>query len=144
MYLVQIEYMVGGSQHHLVALGEDHCLEHVDQLSNVGHGHTVAVLVEDVQGQSGNHGVPHGALLIQEAGVGAGLHVEPGAPFVHQQIHLVVRIVPVHDLGMLGHQLVHIKCFLQGEVVLLLGELGGGTLVLPGAGHGVIVQGQSV
>ena len=141
--LVQVEHVVGGGQHHLVALGEHHGLQHVAQLGNVGHGHAVAVAVEDVQGEGGHHGVAHGVLLVQEAGVGAGLHVEPGAPLVHQQAHLVLGVVAVHNLGVLGNYLIHEVGLAQGDVVILLGELRGGALVLPiVAGHGVVVEGE--
>src|SRR5699024_4502392 len=82
--------------------------------------------------------------ILQEAGVGAGLDVPPGAPLVHHEAHLAVRVVPVHDGAVAGQQLVHVGGAGVGGVPLVLGELGGASLVLPRARQRVVVQGDGV
>ena len=51
--------------------------------------------------------VAEGVLLVEEAGVGAGLDVEPGAPLVDDQADAPARVVAVHDRGVAGDELVH-------------------------------------
>ena len=53
--------------------------------------------------------IAQAVLLIQEAGMAAGLLVVPGAPFVHIKPDLLVRIILVHDGGGLGHDLVDVQ-----------------------------------
>src|SRR5699024_6807033 len=79
--------------------------------------------------------------ILQEAGVGAGLDVPPGAPLVHHEAHLAVRVVPVHDGAVAGQQLVHVGGAGEGGGPLVLGELGGASLVLPRARPRLVVQG---
>ena len=44
-----------------------------------------ALVVEDVEVNPGDQGVPERVLLVEEAGVGAGFDVVPSAPFVDDQ-----------------------------------------------------------
>ncbi len=46
---IHLEHIVGGSKHHLIVLGEHHRLEHVGNLCDVGHLHTVGKVMEHVQ-----------------------------------------------------------------------------------------------
>src|SRR5699024_4744939 len=57
------------------------------------------------------------------------------------QAHLPVRVVVVHDGAVAGHELLRAGGAGEGQVPLVLGELGGAALVLPGPGHRVVVQG---
>src|SRR5699024_10275297 len=99
------------------------------------------VAMETVEMDRGHQGVTHGVLLVQEAGVGAGLDVPPGAPLVDDQSDLLMRVVVVHDGGVASHQLLGAGGAGQGQVPLLGGELGGAALVVPGPAHRVVVQG---
>ena len=56
----------------------------------------------------------------------------------------MVWVVLVHDLAVLGHQLFHVVGLAEGGVVFALVKLGGGTLVVPIFGHGVVVEGQTI
>ena len=143
--LVQVKDVVGGREHHLRAVGEDDGLQDVDGLGDVGHAHAVGVLVEQVQRQRGDHGVAHGVLLVEEAGVRAGLHVVPGAPLVHHERDALLRVVLVHDRAMAGEQRLHEERLAQRHLVLLAGEVRGAALVVPVVGgRGVVVQGEAV
>ena len=51
--------------------------QHVHHLSDICHLHTITVLVKQIQVDTCHQRIPHGILLIQEAGVGAGLHIIP-------------------------------------------------------------------
>ena len=144
MMLVQVVDVVGGGLDHLGTFGEDHALQHVDDLGDVGHNHPVAVLVEDIQMESRYHGVPHGVLLIQEAGVGAGLHAKPGAPFVHNQAYSVFGIVLVHDSQVAVDQLFHPLGLHQSDVVHRTVEVQSTSLDFPTQGVGVVVEGDGV
>ena len=83
--LVHLEHVVRGREQHLFLVGEDHRLQHVDHLRDVGHAHAVGVAVEDIEVEPRDDGVAHGVLLEQEARVRAGLDVVPRAPFIHVQ-----------------------------------------------------------
>ena len=65
-----------------VFVGEDHRLQHVDDLGDVGHLHAVVVLVEDVEREAGEHGVAERVLLVEAVAGVARLDAIPGAPFV--------------------------------------------------------------
>ena len=142
--LVQVKHIVGRGQDHLSLLGEDDGLQHVDRLGDVGHVHPIAVLVEDIQRNGGDHRVAHGVLLVEEAGIRAGLHLKPGAPLVHDQADALVGVVLVHDRGVVRYQLVHPGGDRQGFNVIVLREFRGPVLVLPAARNGVEVQAQAV
>lgn len=45
---IQVEQMIGGRQHHLVAIGQNDRLQHIHHLRDIGHLHPVVVPVEDV------------------------------------------------------------------------------------------------
>jgi len=66
--------------------------------------HAIGVGVDDVQADGGQHRVLHRVLLIQEAGIGAGLHWVPGAPFVEGDADVLFRVVLGHDLVMGSQQ----------------------------------------
>ena len=64
--------------------------------------------MEDVQVDRRRHGIAQRILLLQETGIGAGCGVEPVAPFIDDQGHLLLGIVFVHDRAMLGQQIIHL------------------------------------
>ena len=82
MHFVHLEYIIGGSKHHLSVLRQNHGLKYIDDLGDVGHFQTVGVFMEYVQGQGGNESVAHGILLVKMAVDGSGFFVPPSSPFV--------------------------------------------------------------
>ena len=109
-------------------------------MRDVGHAHTVGVIVEDVQMQSGDNRVAQRILLIEKTGVRAGLDVVPHAPLADNQPDALARIVAIQNRGMAHDQRVHAPGFLHGAEPLPLGDVGGGSLVLPRAHHRVVMQ----
>ena len=137
--------MIGGREHHVFTLGEDHGLQHVRQLGDVCHVYAAGVLVEGVEGERGHHRIAHGILLVEEAGIRALFHVVPGAPFVHHQAHAPFRIVTIHDRAVFFQQFLDKGGFQDGIRVFFVREVRG---VDPAARRalrrGVIVQGEPV
>ena len=88
----------------------------------------------------GHQRVAQRVLLVQETGVGARLHVPPGAPLVHDETDLALRVPAVHDRLVARHQLLDAGRVAQREVPLLLVEAGGRALRRPAPGHCVVVQ----
>ena len=79
--------MVGRREHHVACaflVGEDHRLEHVHHLGDIGHLHAVGVLVEHVEREGCHEGVAECILLIEVASDSAWLLVPPGAPLIDQ------------------------------------------------------------
>ena len=139
MAAVHPEYVIGGCQQHLVALREDHGLEHVDDLGDVGHFQAVGVLVEDVERHGRDDGVAHRILLEEMARGGAGLHVEPGAPFVQQQVDPALGVVGVHNDFVVSQHFFDLQGLGDDVVVFSVREVRGGTFVVP-VRHGVVVE----
>ena len=54
MDLVHAENVIGGCEHHPLFVGENHRLENVDGLGDVGHPHSIAVLVENIESEAGD------------------------------------------------------------------------------------------
>ena len=50
--------------------------------------------------------IAEGVLLVEKTGVGARLGVIPRAPFVHDQADPPLRVVPVHDGGVLRDEFI--------------------------------------
>ena len=48
MNLEEVKYMERRCAHQLIAFGQQHGLQHVDGLGNIGHLDAVAVIVEDI------------------------------------------------------------------------------------------------
>ena len=117
--------MVRGRQDHLLLVGDDHRLQHVDHLGDVGHADAIGVAREDVQVERREHGVAQAVLLHQEARVAARQRSVPAAPFIDDQRDLLLGIVLVHDGGVLGDDRVHLERGLQNLGVLALAESDG-------------------
>jgi len=49
VHLIHVEHVIGGRKQHALALREDHSLQHVHRLSDVGHAYAIAVGMENVQ-----------------------------------------------------------------------------------------------
>ena len=101
MHVVHPEHMICRGEDHILASCQHHRLQDVGNLSYIGHLQSLGVFMEYVQAQGFNHGIAHGVLLIQVAGICAGFHIEPCSPFVKKQVDLTVRIISVHDGYML-------------------------------------------
>ena len=64
MGFVQVENVIGGRFHRTVALGQQHGLQYVDRLGQIGHGQPVTVADENIQRQGGDLRVPQSVLLV--------------------------------------------------------------------------------
>src|SRR3546814_20658828 len=81
-------------------------------------------------------GIAQAVLLIEEAGVRAGLLIVPGAPFVDIERDALVGIVFVHDRRMFGDEFVHVQRVDERRGPGGLVDAGRGAVVLPRAGEG--------
>ena len=122
---VEIEGMIGRRQEHLLAFGEDHRLQDVDGLGDVGHPHAVGVAMENVKRQRGHEGIAHRVLLVEEARIRARLAFVPRAPLVDDHGYALFRIVEVHDRRVLGDALVYRQGAFQAGEILLVAEING-------------------
>ena len=102
--------MVCRSEDHLIALGKDHRLENVHDLSDVSHLETVSVTMEDVERHRCNHSVTHCVLLIEVTWVCTWLNVEPCSPLVEEKVDLTLWIVCVHDSLVVLDNLFNLNC----------------------------------
>ena len=134
-----VEDMIGGSEDHFFVFGEDHGLKDVDGLGDVGHVKAFVVIVKDMECEGGDEGVTQRILLVEEAGVGVGFGVVPGAPFVEDDTHAIVGIVLIHDGAVFGDEFVHEEGFLEDIEPIAFVKIGGGFSIA-----GVAVQGQAV
>ena len=115
---VHLEDVVRGRQDHLLLVGENHRLQHVDHLGDVGHPHAVGVAREDVEVERREDRVAQAVLLHEESRVAAGQRRVPCAPFIDHQGELLLRIVLVHDGRVLGDDRVHLQRGLENPAVL--------------------------
>src|SRR5687768_10690926 len=97
MDFIEIEYMVGGCQHHFFLFCQYNRLEYVDGLREIGHSYTITMIVEYVKGRSGNQRIPQAILLVQEPWVSAWFNVSPDSPFIHNKRNCFPGVVFVHD-----------------------------------------------
>ena len=88
--------MIGRREEHLVLVGQDHGLQHIDHLGDRRQLHPVGMALEDVEGQRRHFRIAQRVLLIEKAGMAARLLVVPGAPFIHIQSDLLVGVIFVH------------------------------------------------
>src|SRR5690606_37480333 len=61
---VHVEHVVGGCQDHFFLVGENHRLQYVHRLRDVGHAHAIRVLVKNVEVDGRHQRVAQGVLLI--------------------------------------------------------------------------------
>ena len=108
MITVHMHHVIGRCLDHLSALCQKDSLQYIDHLGKGSNLHTIAVLVKDVQGNTGDQCIPDGILLIQETRIRSGLCRVPGSPFVHTHADLFLWIIVIHDRAMTGHQFIHI------------------------------------
>jgi hypothetical protein len=89
--------VVGGSQQHLLFIGKNHRLDHVNHLSNVGHLHPIGMSMKDVQRDGRYFSVEQAILLIQKSKVRACFRVVPRTPFVDKQCDPFAGVISVDD-----------------------------------------------
>jgi hypothetical protein len=58
--LIHVEDMIGGGQQHLLLVGQDHGLQHIDHLGDIGALHPVAMALENIEAQRRHLGVAQG------------------------------------------------------------------------------------
>ena len=141
---VHLKHVIGRCLYDFSTFSQDHCLEYVYYLGDVCHRDAVTVTVEDIQVQCRYHGIPHRILLIQESRIRPLFYLEPGAPLVHDQFNLVLRIVFAHDLQMAVDHLLNAQSQVNGLIVFLRIKLRRLAFLLPATGHGIIVQADSI
>ena len=144
MLFIHLEYIVGGCFQDFGILGQDHCLQDIDHLGNICHSNTVTVLVKNIQRGSGDNGIPHGVLLIQECRIRARLYIIPGTPFIHKQVNIVVWIVFIHDRQMLFDNILDMKCIGNGTIIFFVAKVGCTSPMLPVARHRIAVETDAV
>src|SRR6185369_1467507 len=69
MNAIHLEHVIRWSQHHLLAICQCHRLQHVHHLRDVGHLHSIRVVVENVEIDCSDDGIAHCVLLIEGAEV---------------------------------------------------------------------------
>ena len=55
----------------------------------------------------------------------AGLLIPPGTPFVDKQSYPVLRIIFIHDFGVLSDYIADLETFAECPVIIVVGELCG-------------------
>ena len=139
-----LEYIVCRGLDHLVAFSKDNCLKNVYELCDVGHLYTLAVLIEDIEVDACDERVTDSVLLVKEARIGAFLNVIPCTPFVDHKTDPAVRVISVHDGGMLLDEFLHGESFRERHIPLFVVEFSGRTLVIPVVRECVIVECEAV
>jgi len=125
---IHFEDVVGRGEDHLFAFGEDHGLEDVYGLCDVGHADFVAVIVEYVQCQCGDEGIPDGILLVEELSLGVGHGMVPCTPFANAEFDAVSRVVLFHNLPVLVHYFFDMQTLGKEAVKLVGGVFGCGSV----------------
>lgn len=118
---VHFEYMVGWGCNHPRAFSENHALQDVYCLCDVGHADFVAVLVEDVQCQGGDEGIADGILLPEEFSVGSGHGLMPCTPFADAEFDAVSRVILCHDLPVFVDKFLDVHALCEQAVELVGG-----------------------
>ena len=140
MHAVHLEDIVRRRQDHTVVLRQNHGLEDVDHLGDVGHLQAIGVLVEDVEREGGHEGVAQGVLLVEVSGNGARLLVPPRAPLVEHQGYLLLGVILVHDGAVATDDVLHLAALAQRPVVVFVGKLCGRALATAPAHHSVVME----
>ena len=139
--------MVGWCEHHVAVVllvRENHRLQHVHHLSDVGHAYAVCVAVEHVEREGCNESVTHGVLLIEMPWDGAGFLVPPGSPFVNEQSDFLLGVFLVHYGFVLLDDVFYAEALAQCPVIVIAIEFGSGPLASCPSAHGVVVQADAV
>jgi len=136
---VELEDVPGRREHQVAAECQDHRLQHVHHLGDVGHAHALGVGDEGVEREAGEDGVADGLLLVEFVRTAAGFDGVPGAPFVDDQGDAPLGVVMVHLRGVLAELGVHVPSVPHHEVPAGAVELRGVELGRQAAVH-VVVQ----
>ena len=99
--------MIGWRQDHFWPFGDDHRLQHIHHLRDVGHPHAVCVAGEDVDVHRGSHAITQGLVLLQEHLLGARFRLQPYTPLIDDKRNMFLRIIFIHDLLMLLDRAFH-------------------------------------
>src|SRR2546423_915539 len=141
---VELEDVVCGRTKHLVALREDHGLEHVHGLRDVGHVYAVGVVVENVQYDRCGHCITECVLLIQEGRIGSGLGLMPHTPLADDQPYALCWIEAVHDCRVAGDDCVKLRRLLHQLRPLGFREDRRATLLAPSPREDIAMEVESV
>ncbi len=106
--------MISGRQNHLRPFGQDHGLQDVDHLRNVGQAHAVGMTLENIEIERGDDGIAQRILLIQKSRLAARFRIVPSAPFVDGKGDLLRRIILIHHGAVLGDVIIHPERVRQG------------------------------
>ncbi len=90
---------------------EDHGLQYIDNLCDVGHFHRSVYLWKTCRGKSGHESVAHRVLLEQMAGDRTGFHIPPSAHSSTMRAIFFLRVVFIHDSDMLFNDILYLKAF---------------------------------
>jgi len=121
---VHFEYVIGWCRNHPRAFSENHALQDVYCLCDVCHTDFVAVLVEDVQRQSGDESIADGVLLPEKMSVCSGHGSVPCTPFADAELDAVSRVIVCHDLPVFVYKLLDVHALGEQAVELLGGVFG--------------------
>jgi len=66
MHFVKLHHIVSRREQEFLFVRKDHRLQHVYALRQVGHANTIAMVVEDIEGESRDHRIAHGILLVKK------------------------------------------------------------------------------
>ena len=144
MHVVHLEYIIGRRQHHLIVLCQNHALQHIGYLRDIGHLDTVGVLVEHVQRKGCHESIAHGVLLIQVPTDGTGFFIPPSPPLVHHQSHALFRVILVHDGRMFLDAVLDIKALAHRPIIIFRSEVRSRTFATRPSGHGIIMERKAV
>ncbi len=144
VHVIHLENIISRREQHLRAVRQDHGLEHVDDLGDVGHPDAVGIFMEYVQSEGCHESIAHGVLLVQVAVDRARLFVPPGSPLVYHQADFLLRVVFVHDLDMLPDDIFYFETFAHRPVIVVLVEIRSRSFASVPSRDRVIVQGDAI
>ena len=144
VYIVHLEYIISGSQHHIFTFCQDHGLQYIYYLGNICHFQTVGVFVEDIEAKRGNESVTQCILLVKMSWDSAGFFIPPGTPLIEHEGYALFRIIFVHDGAVLFDNVFYLTALTHCPVIVVFVELSGCSLTSAPAGYGVIMERESV
>ena len=144
MYVIHLEHIVSRSQHHLVFFGQNHRLQYIYHLSNVGHFNSVGIFMEDIQTQRSHEGIAQGILLVKMTADSTRFFIPPGSPFVYHQANLLFRVIFVHNGNVTLEHIFNFAAFSHRPIIIFVVELRSRTFASTPSKHSIIVQRKSV
>ena len=109
MRLIQVKYMVSRRAEALIFVREKECMDVVDELCHGAEADFCTVVVEDVERQRRDNGVPHGGLLFKKVirRKEIGVVLVPAAPFVDAELCLVFQTIGQCGRPVAVNQILH-------------------------------------